>query len=66
MTASKKPVSKQVDKKPAPKRVEIFTKKYCDSNGIMHNVGDPCELTGDELVRLTELNLIKMVVKKEG
>ena len=50
-------------KKESPKRVEVFTKKYCDKSGIMHNVGDVCTLTDDdELALLTERNALKAKV----
>ena len=56
---------KDAPKKAAPKRVEIFAKKYFDKSGIMHNVGDVCTLTDDEeLTILTERDALKTVVNK--
>tara|TARA_R110000796_G_scaffold33154_10_gene86274 strand:- start:278 stop:448 length:171 start_codon:yes stop_codon:yes gene_type:complete len=52
-------------KKESPKRVEVFTRKHCDKNGVMHNVGDICEITDeDELAVLTERNALKTKVVK--
>lgn len=57
-------IKKEVAKKETPKRVEVFTKKYCDKSGIMHSVGDVCTLTDDdELALLTERNALKTIVK---
>jgi hypothetical protein len=56
---------KETVKKLTPKRVEVFTKKYCDKNGSMHSVGDVCTLTDDdELALLTERNALKAKVIK--
>jgi hypothetical protein len=56
---------KDTVKKLTPKRVEVFTRKYCDKNGNMHSVGDVCTLTDDdELARLTEFNALKAKVIK--
>jgi hypothetical protein len=59
------PTIKEPVKKQSPKRVEVFTKKYCDRNGNMHSVGEVCTITDDdELARLTEFNALKAKVIK--
>ena len=56
---------KETVKKLTPKRVEVFTKKYCDRNGNMHSVGEVCTITDDdELAHLTERNALKAKVIK--
>ena len=51
--------------KPTSKRVEVFTRKYCDKQGELHNVGDVCTITDDEeLEILTERNALKTIVVK--
>jgi hypothetical protein len=58
-------LSKEAVKKPASRRVEVFTRKHCDNSGKMHNVGDICTLTDDdELALLTERNALKTTVIK--
>lgn len=55
---------KESPKKAAPKRVEVFTKKYFDKKGEPHNVGEECTLTDDdELALLTERGALKTIVK---
>tara|TARA_R110000782_G_scaffold261220_1_gene352756 strand:+ start:58 stop:243 length:186 start_codon:yes stop_codon:yes gene_type:complete len=59
------PTIKEPVKKQSPKRVEVFTKKYCDRNGNMHSVGEVCTITDeDELAHLTERNALKAKVIK--
>jgi hypothetical protein len=59
------PTPKEAVKKPATRRVEVFTRKHCDNIGKMHNVGDICTLTDeDELALLTEREALKTTVIK--